>query len=143
MSERNTRVLLVEDDPGLRETLADILRATGMEVDIAFDAPAAFGLLTGSRYDVAIVDLVLPGPSGVEVIREIKSSSSASHVFAHTAYQTSGLLAEAQALGVDQTVFKPADPASLIALINKLVGSDPGGQRLETPKPKERTDSTP
>jgi DNA-binding response OmpR family regulator len=128
MPERNIRVLLVEDNPGLLDTLADILQAAGMEVDTAMDAPAAFGMLEGGRYDVAVVDIILPGPSGVEVIRKFKSSSPATRIIACTAYYDSELLSEAQALGIDQTVHKPADPALLIALVRELAASTPGGK---------------
>jgi DNA-binding response OmpR family regulator len=128
MPERNIRVLLVEDNPGLLDTLADILRASGMEVDTALDAPAAFGMVEGGRYDVAIVDIILPGPSGVEVIRKFKSSSPATRIVACTAYYDSELLTEAQALGIDRTVHKPADPAMLIGIIKKLVEPAFGGK---------------
>jgi DNA-binding NarL/FixJ family response regulator len=77
-------------------------------------------MLADGRYDVAVVDMVLPGPSGVEVIRKFKSSSPATRIIICTAYDSSELLAEAQTLGVDRTVHKPADPAALIALIKKL-----------------------
>jgi DNA-binding response OmpR family regulator len=117
----NTRVLLVEDNPGLLDTLADILRATGMKVDTALDAPAAFDMLAGGRYDVAVVDMVLPGPSGVEVVRKLRASSPATRIIVCTAYYDSELLVQAQALGVDHIVHKPADPAVLIGLIEKLV----------------------
>ena len=120
MPDRKTRVLLVEDNPGLLDTLADILRVSDMDVDTALDAPAAFAMIADGRYDVAVVDMVLPGPSGVEVIRKFKSSSSATRIIICTAYDNSGLLAEAQALGVDRTVHKPADPAALIAFIKEL-----------------------
>jgi two-component system response regulator CpxR len=126
MPERNTRVLFVEDNPGILETLADILRGTGMEVDTAIDAPAAFGLLAERQYDVAVVDMVLSGPSGVDVILKLKESSPATRIIACTAYYDSDLLVKAQALGVDQTVLKPADPAALIALIRKLAALPPG-----------------
>jgi DNA-binding NtrC family response regulator len=121
MPERSVRVLLVEDHRGLLDTLADILRDTGMEVDTAFDASSAIGKLGGEPYDVAVVDLVLPGPSGVEVIRKLKSISPTTRIFACTAYYESELLAQAQALGIHQTVFKPADPAQLIKLIERAV----------------------
>ena len=126
MLERKTRVLLTEDNAGLRDTLADILRAADMEVDVALDAPAAFGLLDEGQYDVAVVDLVLPGLSGVEVVRKIKASSPATRIIVCTAYYNSELLAEAQALGIDQTVHKPADPGPLVGLIEKLAGLAPG-----------------
>ena len=77
MPERKMKVLLVEDNAGLLDTLADILRVMDMEVDTAPDAPVAFGLLNEGRYDVAVVDMVLPGSSGVEVNRRLKACSPA------------------------------------------------------------------
>jgi DNA-binding response OmpR family regulator len=124
----NTRVLLVEDNPGLLDTLADILRATGMDVDTALDAPAALSLVADGRYDVAVVDMVLPGPSGVEVIRKFKASSPATRIIVCTAYYDSELLVQAQALGIDRTIHKPADPVMLIGLIKKLVEPASGGK---------------
>jgi len=131
MPERKTRVLLVEDSVGLRDTLADVLRAAGMEVDTASDASAASGRLTHGRYDVAIVDLVLPGRSGVQVIRELKSVSPATHVFVCTAYPEGELVTEAWALGIEVAISKPADPGLLIGLIEKSVGPAQEGN----PKP--------
>ena len=134
MPDRKTKVLLVEDSTGLLDTLADILRTLGMEVDTALDASAAFGLLKAGRYDVAVVDMVLPGPSGVEVIRKLKASSPDTRVIVCTAYYNSELLVQAQALGIDRTIHKPADPAKLIALIKELAGpSAPNENRFQTP----------
>jgi two-component system, NtrC family, C4-dicarboxylate transport response regulator DctD len=123
MPERKIAVLLVEDNAGLLDTLADILRVMDMDVDTALDAPVAFGLLNERRYDVAVVDMVLPGASGVEVIRRLKASSPDTRVIVCTAYYNSELLVEAQALGIDRTVHKPTDPAVLIGLIKELSGS--------------------
>lgn len=125
MPERKTKVLLVEDNVGLLETLADILRSTGMEVDTTLDAPTAFGLLKNGQYDVAVVDMVLPGPSGVEVVRRLRESAPTTRIIICTAYYDSQLLLDARSLGVDQTVQKPVDPAALIALIKNLAGTVP------------------
>jgi DNA-binding response OmpR family regulator len=122
MHERSTRVLLVEDNPGLRDTMSDIIWQAGMEIDTAYDMPSALGLLTHGRYDVAIVDLVLPGPSGVEVIRKLKSISPTTRIIVWTAYHNGELLVAAKELGIDRAVSKPADPEALIALIKSLAG---------------------
>jgi len=136
MPRRNTTVLLVEDNAGLRRTVADILQAAGMKVDAASDASAAFRRLARGRYDVAVVDLVLPGPSGVEVIRKIRSSAPATRILVCTAYSDGHLLAEALELGVELTIFKPADPGTLIGLIEKTVEPCPGGTpRISDPEP--------
>jgi DNA-binding response OmpR family regulator len=121
--KRRTRVLLVEDSRALRLTLADILRIAGIKVDTAPDASAAFGKLGHRRYDVAIVDMVLlPGPSGIEVIRSIRSNSPATRVFACTAYYEGDLLAETRALGVERVIHKPVDPGLLVQLIQRPPG---------------------
>jgi len=125
LPEQSIRVLLVEDNQGLLETLADVLVSAGMEVVKAIDATAAFGLLAQGRYDVAVVDMVMPGPSGVDVVRKLKEFSPTTRIIICTAYYDSQLLPEARALGVDQTVQKPADPAALIALIQNLAGQVP------------------
>jgi CheY-like chemotaxis protein len=120
MPESSIRVLLVEDNQGLLDTLADVLGSAGMEVGKALDAPEAVGMLAREHYDVAIVDMILPGSSGVEVVRKLKESSPATRIVICTAYYDNQLLPQARALGVDETVQKPADPAALIALIRKL-----------------------
>ena len=111
--------------------MADVFRAAGMEVDTASDTPAAFRRLTQGRYDVAIVDLVLPGGSGLKVIRKLKSSSPATRVFVVTAYPDGELVAEAWVLGIEVAISKPVDPGVLIGLIEKTVGPAQEGN----PKP--------
>jgi DNA-binding response OmpR family regulator len=132
--KRTARVLLVEDSRGMRLTIADILRTAGMKVDTAPDASAAFGKLDRGRYDVAIVDMVLlPGPSGIEVIRYIRSNSPVTRVFAYTAYYKGDLMAETQALGVEQVIYKPVAPGLLIQLIQRSAGPAP---RRQVPVPE-------
>jgi DNA-binding response OmpR family regulator len=128
MPESSVRVLLVEDNQGLLDTLADVLWSAGMTVGKALDAPEAFGMLAQERYDVAIVDMILPGPSGVEVIRKLRESSPTTRVIICTAYYDNQLLLQAREIGVDETVQKPADPAALIALIRKLTGPVRGSE---------------
>jgi len=126
MPERTMRVLLVEDNPGLLDTLADIMWTADIHADKALDAPAAFGLLAMHRYDVAVVDMVLPGLSGVEVIVRLKASAPGTRIVVCTAFYNSDLLAEAQALGIDATIHKPTDPIELLALVKKLAALPPG-----------------
>ena len=122
MHDRSIRVLLVEDNEGLLDPLADVLSFAGMEVGKATDARAAYALLTREHYDIAVVDMILPGPSGVEVIRKLKETSPETRIIICTAYYDNQLLLQAKSLEVDGTVQKPADPAALTALIRKLAG---------------------
>ena len=105
-----------------------------MQVDTAPDASAAFVSLRGRQYDVAVVDMVLlPGPSGIEVIRYLRSNSPATRVFACTAYYEGDLEAETRALGVEQALHKPVDPKLLVQLIQRLAGPARGGHKTPTP----------
>jgi CheY-like chemotaxis protein len=122
MADDNCRVLVVDDNPGMLETLADILRDAGMVVDCAADAPEAFCAMTGQRYDVAVVDMVLPGLSGLEVIKRLRRECPATRIIALTAYTDGTLAGEARAEGADHIVFKPADPLQIIALVRELTG---------------------
>ena len=118
MFKRSVRVLLVEDNHGLRKILATILRTAGLRVDTAADASDAFRLLSRHQYGVAVVDMVLlPGLGGIEVIRNLRSNSPATRVFACTAYCKGDLLDEALTLGVEQVMRKPVDPGLLVRLI--------------------------
>jgi len=128
MPQRSIRVLLVEDNQGLLDTFSDILQLVGMEVDKAGDAQAAYGLLGQGRYDVAVVDMVLPGPSGAEVVRKLKETSPTTRIIVCTAYYDSIPLQQAIPLGVDKTVQKPVDPGALIALMIELTGQGPGAE---------------
>jgi two-component system OmpR family response regulator len=67
------RVLLVEDEEALAETLAVGLRADGFAVDIARDGVQALTRLHSTEYDAMVLDIMLPGPSGYEVVRRLRS----------------------------------------------------------------------
>ena len=66
------RLLIVEDDRELREALAALLRQAGYEVDAYADGRDAFNNLLASEYDLAIVDLMLPGMNGLALVRNLR-----------------------------------------------------------------------
>jgi len=64
-------VLLVEDDPAQREEMADLIRAWGYRLDTAADGREALALALAHRYGVIVMDIHLPGPSGIEIVRRL------------------------------------------------------------------------
>ena len=66
------RLLIVEDDRELREALSALLRQAGYEIDAHADGREAFNSLIGSEYDLAIVDLMLPGMNGLALVRNLR-----------------------------------------------------------------------
>lgn len=67
------RCLVVDDDPDVRSLVERILRARGMRVECADGANAALAAVARERFDVALVDLGMPGTSGAELLRELRA----------------------------------------------------------------------
>ena len=115
------RVLLVEDDPRLVETLGSHLRAAGYAVDVSLDGIE--GLYVGEEFpvDLAIIDLGLPELPGLEVIRKLRSRGRDFPILVLTARsewqdKVAGLEA-----GADDYVTKPFQMEELMARINALM----------------------
>jgi two-component system nitrogen regulation response regulator GlnG len=70
------RVLLVEDDAAVRETLRDLLLAAGHTVTAAADFAAGRSLLLAPQYDVLVTDLVLPGGNGIDLARQARAQGA-------------------------------------------------------------------
>src|SRR6266568_3849206 len=72
----NSRILLIEDEPGLVLTLSDLLVAEGHTVESATDGPSGLAKATSESFDGIILDVMLPGKNGFDVCREIRQRGS-------------------------------------------------------------------
>src|SRR4051794_17961782 len=81
-----TRVLVVDDEPALRRSLARLLQQRGFEVLTAEDGPAAFTLLATTRVDVMMLDLMMPTMTGMEVLERVKREYPTVEVVMMTAF---------------------------------------------------------
>ncbi|MEQ8628596.1 response regulator transcription factor [Ekhidna sp.] len=70
-----TKVLLVEDEPGVAAFIKKGLEEESYQVQVAYDGHLAIQLLSGNQYDLIILDLILPGMNGIEICKKIRSSS--------------------------------------------------------------------
>jgi DNA-binding response OmpR family regulator len=111
------KVLLADDDPGMLETLSDVLTQAEFEVVTAKDGQEAMAALSTDRFDAIILDVVMPGLNGIEVIDETRKTDPAAKFVIITAYSDSELVDEARSRGVDRIFFKPID---IDALLNSL-----------------------
>src|SRR5579883_2822244 len=68
----SSRILLVEDEPGLVLTVSDLLSTEGYEVDSAGDGETGLSKAIAGKYDVVILDIMLPRKSGFDVCRELR-----------------------------------------------------------------------
>jgi len=115
------RVLVVEDEAALRETLKTRLTAAGFTVDVAADGNE--GLYAGSEYplDVAIIDLGLPGLPGLEVIRRLRASRKVYPILILTARDNWQDKVEGLQAGADDYVAKPFHFEEVLARVQALL----------------------
>jgi two-component system response regulator HydG len=115
-------ILVVDDDVDTCRNLADILGDSGYHVESAHDGPAALERVRARSYDVALLDLKMPGMDGMTLYREIKRLRSGTVAIIVTAYATSETAQEALTAGAWQILPKPVDFPKLLKLVDEAVG---------------------
>ena len=111
-----TRVLIVEDEPSYVQALQVALRAEGFEVVAALDGKDGLERFRATRPDVLLLDLMLPGLSGLDVLREVRRLSDLP-VIVVSAKGAEADIVSALELGADDYVTKPYSARELIARI--------------------------
>ncbi|MBI8999570.1 response regulator transcription factor [Corynebacterium sp. CCM 9185] len=115
-----TRILLVEDEESLADPLAFLLRKEGFEVVIAPDGPTALVEFDRNEIDIVLLDLMLPGMSGTDVCRRLRSMSSVPVIMV-TARDSEIDKVVGLELGADDYVTKPYSSRELIARIRAVL----------------------
>jgi two-component system OmpR family response regulator len=115
------RVLLVEDQPLLAEAVRRGLLAEHAAVDIRADGPAGLDAAATGRYDVVVLDIMLPGLSGYRVLEELRRRRVGTPVLMLTAKDGEYDLADAFELGADDYLVKPFSMVVLLARLRALV----------------------
>ena len=115
-----TRILIVEDEPSLSEPLAYLLGREGYETTIAADGLAAVAEFDHHGADLILLDLMLPGLSGTEVCREIRTRSSVPIIML-TAKDSEVDIVVGLELGADDYVTKPYSTRELLARIRAVL----------------------
>lgn len=115
------RILLVEDEPGLVRTLCDRLHSQGYAVETAGDGEAALELATLTRFDLIILDLMLPGKNGLEVCRELRRRALTAPILMLTARGQVEDKVLGLKIGADDYLTKPFDIAELLARMEALL----------------------
>ncbi|MBL7259914.1 response regulator transcription factor [Paractinoplanes lichenicola] len=115
------RVLVVDDDPGLRGLLTSALRFAGYEVDVAADIPQALDRVLASPPDVIVLDVMLPGGTGFDVLTMLRARSIAVPVLFLTARDAVEDRVRGLQLGGDDYVVKPFSVVEVGARIEALL----------------------
>ena len=117
----NTKILIVDDELIMRESLSGWLERDEYKVDAAASGEEALKKLTQSRFDVMLVDIKMEGMSGLDVLRRVKTDEPDVAVVMITAYGSVSTAIEAMKNGADDYLLKPFDPNELGILIEKIV----------------------
>jgi DNA-binding NtrC family response regulator len=116
-------VLVIDDEPALREVLSMRLVGWGYRVQVAGDVPEALGHLRSARPDVVLSDVVLPGMSGLDLLRRLRDELPDVPVVLMTAHGTIETAVEAMKEGAEDFLTKPIDPAALRAQLATVAGA--------------------
>ena len=122
-----TRVLVVEDEESISEPLAYMLRKEGFEVSVADDGPTGLAVFDRDGADLVLLDLMLPGLSGTEVCRELRSRSAVP-VIMLTARDSEVDKVVGLELGADDYVTKPFSHRELVARIRAVLRRGTDGE---------------
>jgi len=115
-----TQVLLVEDDRNLREALQDNLVSEGYQVTAAPTAAAARAAFNAQRFDVVVLDLMLPDGDGYTLCRELRAAGAPSRILMLTARTLEEDLVRGFESGADASLAKPYRLRELLARVAAL-----------------------
>jgi len=124
------RILVIDDDDLVRETLRSILERAGFQVVEAADGLQGTRLYRSDPVDLVITDILMPVMEGIETIRELRKINADAKIIAVSGGGRSGVtdfLGMAKKLGADRVIAKPFRPADLIDAVRAVLGT--GHQR--------------
>lgn len=125
------RILLIDDDVELAELLAEYLRRHNFDISLAHDGNTGLQMTLQNEPDLLLLDIMLPGMSGTEVLRELRKVSQLPVLMLTALGDTTDRIIGLE-LGADDYMPKPADPRELCARINAIlrrVTSSPGNDK--------------
>lgn len=112
-------ILVVDDDPAICQLFSELLRALGYRVATETSADRARELLESTVFDAVLLDLVMPGVGGLELLREIRAAQPILPILIVTGYGNFDAAVEAMRLGASDLITKPIDAAMLDLRIRK------------------------
>ncbi len=115
------RVLVVEDEAALADAVAQGLAAAGFAADVVADGNEAFLRATETAYDAVLLDIMVPGLSGYEVLRQLRAADVWTPVLMLTAKDGEHDIADALDLGADDYLVKPFSFVVLLARLRALL----------------------
>jgi DNA-binding response OmpR family regulator len=111
------KILLLEDDEILCESLQEYLECEGFDVDVAHDGEKVYDLTFENRYDLYIFDINVPKENGFDVLKQLKAADDTTPTIYITALTDINSISKGFALGAEDYIKKPFDPEELVIRI--------------------------
>ena len=115
------KILVVDDQVGIRVLIQEVLKNEGHEIKTASTGLEAVKLINAEHFDTLLLDMQLPGMTGVEILEETKQSLQNTKIMMMTAYGEQSLVERAKALGVLHFFTKPFNIIELRTTVNNLM----------------------
>src|SRR5687768_10663880 len=122
MDSAQPSILVVDDEPDICRNLVDIFTDLGYRVEMAFDGQSALELVRKQRFDIALLDLMMPGMDGASLYAEMKELNAGTVAIVITAYPGHPRAEAARGAGVWRLLPKPIDFPPLIGSIEEALG---------------------
>ncbi len=116
-----TRLLIVDDDQGMRENLAELFESLGYEVRTAANTPDALEVLDETEVDLLLTDYKMPGPTGVELIEAARKRQPGLRAVLMTAFGDSFTEIESVRRGAAGYLNKPFEADEVVAFVEKIL----------------------
>jgi two-component system OmpR family response regulator len=114
------RILVVDDDADLRRLVGDFLRSHGLDVDVARDAREMDARLAEARYDLIILDLMMPGEDGLSVLRRLRGDPRPAVIMLSAMGEDTDRIVGLE-VGADDYLAKPCNPRELLARVRAVL----------------------
>jgi len=118
------RLLVVDDEPGIRAFLAWRLRARGLEVEIAHDGQDALDMMQRQHFDLVISDITMPRVEGLALLATIKEKHPKSKVILMTGFSTVDTAVSAMRLGAFDFLLKPFRWSALLTTVDRALAEE-------------------
>jgi DNA-binding NtrC family response regulator len=115
------RILVIDDEPDIRESLDTLLSAENYRVELAANATEGLKRIESSAYDLVLLDLMMPDKSGMQVLEEVRARDRETPIFLITAYGSVEIAVDALKHGASDYFSKPWDNEKLLIEIDRII----------------------
>jgi two-component system response regulator HydG len=122
---RLIKILIADDEPGLRQSVKQALLTDGRRIDLAASGEEALRLEAENVYDVIVADLMMPGLSGLDLLRTLKERGSRARLILISGYPTIAAAGQAVRMGAFEFLAKPFMPDEIRVLVERALSAAP------------------